>query len=378
MTKLIRKFRPFDYSYIREMESWLSHMSEQGLHVQKIGARLVTFEKGEPKRVAYHLALTIEKELKMEEHAFYEENGWEYIASYQYYHVLKATESAAAVQVDATIFPPLKKKLRANIYFPLVAIFIYTLLLAALWLLDGTPILRMVEGAVISQTLLGVVLLSNLIDPVQAFRNIRRFEETIHTKTMLHQHVDWQARKKIHQIRTVSFVMFALCAAALPFMQLIKSDYGEVRAAELDVPFIQLDELMQGKHTQGEEELDWYSTQWSVFAPVQYEVYQSGDGEENYVSVETKVYKLSIEALAPPLLNDLKKWYTYEGAPAFQANNSAAMFDELIVREASDRKELIARMGRVVLFARYEGEGEMDGLVERAAQVMREVSEGDF
>ncbi|MER1987738.1 MAG: DUF2812 domain-containing protein [Solibacillus sp.] len=377
MARLIRKFRPADYWYTEQYESWFSDMSLQGLHIKRIGTCLVKFKKGEPRKMEYRMTLTPDKEISDAQITLYKENGWTYVTSHQYFHIFVAAEGVQTreVPVDLHVLQQLRKALRSNFLFVLIGLIVYIGLVATLWFMDGTPTLLMVEGPVIYQTILVFILLGNLFEPLRGMRTIRRMEKNVRTGRDLDHYAKWRGHWWISRIRSRLVVIFVLLVATMSVMHLIKTDYGSVNTSELELPFIHLAQLESNLLVNEDDELGWYSVGWSVFAPVQYEVDEYGtvktDEGDISVRIETELYELRFQGLVTPLMTDLAKWYTYEEVPAF-TKRAHADFDQLLVREALGQKVLIASRGQIVLFARYEGEAKLDDLLARAVQVMQE------
>ncbi|MEG0385943.1 MAG: DUF2812 domain-containing protein, partial [Solibacillus sp.] len=162
MTKIVRKVRPGDYWRIGELESWFSDMSAKGLHFQKMGIHFAHFQKGEPKRMEYRIEVIQTKEMSYDQSNLYEENGWDYVASYQYFHVFSSLEEHHAPELhtdpmeQSYTLDQLNKRLILNfIQFSVVFLFIIGTL-AAMWFLDGTPIRRLVEGQLTQQITLSL------------------------------------------------------------------------------------------------------------------------------------------------------------------------------------------------------------------------------
>ena len=65
-------------------------MSLKGLHLHKVGTHLAHIKKGEPKRIEYRIEVTEKKRFSGEQVDLYEENCWEYITSYQWFHVFSS------------------------------------------------------------------------------------------------------------------------------------------------------------------------------------------------------------------------------------------------------------------------------------------------
>lgn len=371
------KLRLASYWYTEQYEQWFSHMALQGLYIKRLGTSMMTFEKGEPRHITYRIALTQYKAPSREQIARYEENGWQYVTSHQYFHVF-AGEQARDVQEDAEAqlykFAQLKKKHRTSLILLAFAAAIYIILLVALWQIGGTPILRLVEGTVISQTVLSTVLLYNLREPLTALQRLRQLENGL--KTELQREPSWQVSWQQQQrLITGLFLVLMLCTLLLPVMQLVKLEHTYLAAEDIPVPFIQLADV-ENHAVHLEDGSHYYAASWGLLAPVQYTVREYGTviaptGETLEASVETKRYDVRPKWLAAPLMHDLMKWHSYGEAPTYTEHVHPDV-DYMFVRQELEKKEVFAVKKGVVLYVRYFGEMELEAVVNRAVRVIEE------
>ena len=125
------------------------------------------------------------------------------------------------------------------------------------------------------------------------------------------------------------------------------------------------------------DNVDWgnsYSTNWSPFAPVQYESSENGlvpgelwaDGSGEYSpSIETKFYQLSFPSMTDNLISDLIKRYNFdnESMEAYVETKNPH-FDSLIVHVDEEFKEVFASKGKDVIYVRYYGYKDMNSVVK--------------
>ncbi len=111
---------------------------------------------------------------------------------------------------------------------------------------------------------------------------------------------------------------------------------------------------------------------WSLVAPVQYEMSESGivleetwkDSSGKYSpSINMTLFQLRWAFLSKPLVDDLAKWYSYEGTLSFNQVQHD-YFDKLVIQEEDGSKQIIASKGKVVMHIRYYGYSELDVLLE--------------
>jgi hypothetical protein len=390
MGNIVRKVRPTDYWRIGEHESWFSDMSLKGLHLYKMGTHFAKFKKGTPKRMEYRIEVTEKEEIYEAQIELYEEHGWEYITSYQYFHVFAAQEENEPTELhtdpaeQSYTLNYLNKRLMFNLILISIGVLLIVGMLGAVWFLDGTPILRVVEGYVIQQTILCVIVLYNVYYSTRAMVAIQALKRNLKEGKAINHHAPWEKSLRKGTLVSIIFLFTGLISLVLPFMQIIKMETYTLPNEESNLPLVRLADIEQNPKLISDEYyidgIDWanrYSTNWSIFAPVQYESNESGvindlkwlDNSGIYSpGISTEIYQLSFKTLAKPLISDLIKWHSYgdEQKPVVDKNHPK--FDKLIIHEDAEMKELYASKGKVVMYVRYHGYAEVDRLIELMAQ----------
>ncbi|MBD8035869.1 DUF2812 domain-containing protein [Solibacillus sp. A46] len=390
MSKIVRKIRPSEYWRIGEHESYFSDMSLMGLHLHKIGTHFIHFKKGEPNRIEYRMEVTKKKSISYEQIDLYEENGWEHVTSYQYFHVFSSPEESNAPEIhtdpaeQAYTLQQLSKILLVNLIAMSLIVPLSIGLLSATWFLDGTPVLRLVEGRMIQQSIMGIILLYYVYYSIGAARAIRSLKRDLKEGKAINHHAPWQ--NSLHKNSVLPFIFFgvALVSTILPVMQLIKMDTYTLPQEDIGLPIVRLADIEQNPLLKRDEyyidEVDWanrYSTNWGIFAPVQYEVDESGivedkvwldDGSTYSPTITSKVYKLTFQSLVEPLISDLIKWHSYEKEMDLYIERKHATLDKLMVYEENGMKKIVAAKGDVVMYVRYIGYAEFDLIIENIAQ----------
>lgn len=390
MTKMVRKIRPTNYWRIGEHESWFSDMSLQGLHLHKMGTHLAHFKKGESKRIEYRIEVTEKKLITYEQIDLYEENGWEYVTSYQWFHVFSSpTENnAAEIHTDpaeqAFTLQRLNKKLVFNLVWVSIGVALILGMLLAMWFLDGTPVLRLIEGYVFQQSILTMLYIYYVFIAIRAILAIKQLKNSLIEGKAINHHAPWKKSLPKNTVFSVMFIGIILISSILPFYQLKKMDTFTLPKNDEDLPFVRLADIEKNPQLTRDEyyidEVDWanrYKTNWSIFAPVQYETDEMGiikdemwlDKSGTYSpSVSTEIYKLTFQVFAKPLLSDLMEWHTYGDERGNFVERKHSGFDHLITHEDEEMKQLVASKDKVVMYIRYHGYAEMEAVVENAAQ----------
>ena len=165
MNKTVRKLRPSDYWRIGEHESWFTDMAAEGFHLKKMGLHFAHFVKGEPKKMRYRIDVSLKKKITPEQIEMYADSGWDYVTSYEFFHVfsspveLNAPELHTDPAEQSYTLKELDKKLAMNAGIVVVAVILMIGMVSAIWFLDGTPTFVFVEGIAIQQTILTIFYL---------------------------------------------------------------------------------------------------------------------------------------------------------------------------------------------------------------------------
>ena len=398
MTSIVRKLRPSNYWRIGEHESWFSDMSLQGLHLHNMGTSLAHFEKGKPQKMEYRIEVTKNKSISDEQIEMYEENGWDYVTSYQYFHVFaspverNATELHTDPAEQAYTLQRLSKRLILNVIVGAVGFAFIIGMLGASLFLDGTPILRLVEGFILQQMIMVFILLYLVYLSIRAMLAIRALRRNLKEGKSINHHAPWEKTLRKNTAISIVFVTIALASTTIPWIQILKGETVTLPEGDSDLPLVRLADLEQNPMLVREEYYmrdgidrgNSYSTNWSLFAPVQYESDENGviegkvwlDESGTYSpSISAEVYELTFQAFASPLVADLIKWHSYGDETERYVEINHAEFDQLIVYEEAEKKELFASKGKVVMYIRYYGYAEMESIIENAAQKIRLLAE---
>jgi Protein of unknown function (DUF2812) len=399
MNKTVRKLRPSDYWRIGEHESWFHDMAAKGFHLKKMGLYFAHFVKGEPKKVRYRIDVSLKKKITPEQIEMYSDSGWDYVTSYQFFKVysspveLDAPELHTDSAEQSFTLKALDKKLAFNASMCVAAIILMIGMLLAIWFLDRTPTYILVEGMVIQQTILTIFIGYLSYTSLQAAISIRALRKGLISGKPIDHHAPW---KKYHRLNSVIAFLFTTVvglSAILPFIQLVEGETKTLPEATLDLPIVRLADIEQNPAlTRGESSymrdgVDWdnrYTYNWSPLAPVQYESDENGvvPGEmwedksgEYSPSIHTRVYQLSVPALADHLIADLIKRYRYEYSIDNFIETKHADLDLLIVHEEDDFKEVFASKGKAVIYVRYYGYLDINSVIENIVEKIDFISE---
>lgn len=399
MNKTVRKLRPSDYWRIGEHESWFQDMAAKGFHLKKMGLPFAHFVKGEPKKMRYRIDVSLKKKITPEQIEMYADSGWDYVTGYRFFQVysspveLDAPELHTDPAEQSFTLRALDKKLAFNAVMVVVALLLMIGMLSAIWFLDGTPTFILVDGLAVQQTILSILFVYMAYISLQAAISIRALRKDLIEGKPINHHAPWKKHHRLNSVIAFLFTIVVGLSAIVPFGQLIKSDTKTLPEANLDLPIVRLADvehnpaLVRGESSYMKDDVDWdnrYTYNWSPLAPVQYEsdeigvvpgkMWEDGSGEYS-PSIHTRVYQLSVPAMADNLIFDLIKRYRYEYSDEDFVETKHPDFDLLIVHEEEDSKEVFASKGKAVIHVRYYGYADINSVIENIAEKIDLISE---
>ncbi|NEY73946.1 DUF2812 domain-containing protein [Bacillus mesophilus] len=399
MNKTVHKLRPSDYWRIGEHESWFADMADQGLHLKKMGIHFAKFVKGEPKKMRYRIDVSIKKRVTSEQKQMYVESGWDYVTSYNFFHVFSSPEELNAPELhtdpaeQSYTLKELDKRLVLSASIVVVAMVLLIGMLTALVFLDGTPTLAIIDGGVIQQSILSIFIVYSAYTSLQASISIRALRRQLIEGKPIDHHASWKKHYRLHSTIAFLFTFIVGMSAIVPFVQLTKMDTKTLAETNLDLPIVRLADveenptMVRGEPTYMSDNVDWgnrYSYYWSPLAPVHYETDEEGivpgkmweDKSGEYTpTIRTEVYQLNIPALADNLIVDLIERYRYEEDSEDYVETEHPDLDLLIVHEDREWKEVFAAKGKAVMYVSYHGYADINSVVENTVEKIKFISE---
>ncbi|MDF2548540.1 MAG: hypothetical protein K0R93_3438 [Anaerosolibacter sp.] len=398
MNRTIHKLRPTDYWRIGEHESWFADMAAEGLHLKKMGLHFVKFVKEEPKKTRYRIDISINREITPEQKQMYAESGWDYVTSYGNFNVfsspveLNAPELHTDPAEQSYTLKELDKRFAFNAIGVAVAVALMIGMVAFIWMLGSTPVLNLMEGIVIQQTILVMVELYVAYTSLKAAISIRALRKTLSEGKPIDHNAPWKKHHRVTFFIACMFIIFAVLGAILPWVQIAMSVTKTLPLEDTDLPIVRLSEVEQNpdlarKSPYAQDDIDWgnrYSYDWSLLAPVQYEsnergtvpntMWKGGSGKYS-PSISTTVYQLVIPAMGESVVSDFIKKYgrIYRGGDFIETDH--ADFDLLIVHEEDELKEVFAYKGKAVMYVRYHGYADINRVIESTARRIALISD---
>jgi hypothetical protein len=392
MGKTVRKLRPSDYWRIGEHESWFADMAEQGLQLKKMGKYFAKFAKGEPKKLRYRIDVSFSRKISSEQVEMYSESGWDYVTSYSYFHVFSSPAGLHAPELhtdpaeQSYTLKALDEKYAQTAWLVTIMILLTIGMLASIWFLDGTPTLLMVQGSVLIQTILTMILGYSAYNSLQAAISIRVLRKKLAEGKPIDHHAPWKKRFRRNTAISLLFMVAAGSIAVMSFTLLFIMDTKTLPEGNIDLPIVRLadveqnPEMVRAEPVYFDDDVDWgnrYSRNWSPLAPVQYEADESGvvpgkmwdDGSGEYSpSIQTEVYKLTLPSLADNLISDLIKRHEFEENFDLYQEKTHPHLDQLIVYEENNLKKVFAFQGDTVMYVWYSGKADVDAVIEAVVE----------
>ncbi|MEH7347020.1 DUF2812 domain-containing protein [Bacillus sp. JJ1532] len=397
MNKTVYKLRPSDYWRIGEHESWFADMAAEGFQLKRMRLHFAEFVKGEPQKMRYRIDVSMK--ITPEQIQMYAESGWDYVTSYNFFHVFSSPVELNAPEIhtdpaeQSYTLKKLDKKLAKNACITVAAIILMIGMLFSIWFLDGTPTFILVEGMVIQQTVLTIFFGYMAYTSLQAAISIRVLRKDLIEGKPIDHHAPWKRHYRLNSIIALFFTIVVGLSAILPFTQLVKGYTKTLPEASLDLPIVRLADveqnpaLVRGESSYMRDNVDWdnrYSYDWSPLAPVQYDTDENGvvpgkmweDGSGEYSpSIHTRVFQLSVPSIADHLISDLIKRYSYENSHREFVETKHPDLDLLIVHEEEESKEVFASMGKAVIYVRYHGYANINSVIENIVEKMELISD---
>ena len=370
MAKIVKKLKAMNQWRIGEQESWFSDMAAQGLHLQKICFYCAHCVKSAPTKREYRIEFSEKKQLNDEQLLLYEESGWLYVTSTGNMHIFVSVEEQPTVEVHTDLneqgftLDVLLKKMRLHAMIVIMLVLAMTILNYFTWFSDGVPIYHLINNGLVSSFISYFVIFIGVILSLSTFFAILRLRRQLAAGIPIDHHAPWRSYMRRSNLLTISYIVICLALIPIPFMQIVKMKEHTLPENNTDLPFIRLAEIEQNDALErqdyiiGDENFsNYYYTNWTPFASVQFDVTENGEiKEENYApSLYTDYYELRFSALAPAFIEDAIDYYMFGEEKVYQKIQDPA-FDLLYVYEEDGKIDLYAVKGKHVFIINYYGD----------------------
>ncbi|MCM3721263.1 DUF2812 domain-containing protein [Solibacillus isronensis] len=392
MAEIVRRIRPGQYGRIKEHESWFSDMSEQGLHFYEIGTHFAKFKKGDRKRMDYRLELAKSKYISSEKIRLFEESGWDYIASDRNFHVFaapvdrKASEPPIDREEQISIAKKAFNKALFNFIVNLIAIIVITTVFVKSFENGNISVLQLIDGYTLAPLLVLFVSFMQIIPIGKSLFGINHLRNELKAGILDDQQKPWENFYRSSIVYSFIVLVITLTLVLIPIYQIWSMKTSPLTEEDAGLPIVRLASIENQPHLkrkplyfEGEDLGSNYSSQWNIFASVQYDSTEMGviqEGEwydPNHAyqpSISSEVYKLRFHSHVSSLVNELIIKHTYGSEPRSFKERKHTAFDRLLIRDNSFHKDFLFVKGRAVMYINYTGQVEDDVIIEKAAEKM--------
>lgn len=380
-----------DIYAIGRNESWFSAMASTGLHLKKFGRLFVYFEKGEPKETKYRIDY-LKEAPSQEQLDVYHDCGWNFIANSGYFYVFSADEKSCTTELHTDpieqgfSLSELNKRLRNNLIIISIAILLFLGMMLSIYYFNDETFLFMIKGQFVQQMLLVIVELYVLYSVIRNYRVIHNFKQSLLQGAEINHNEDYRKARLLGGILVGIYLPIALFTIIIPFVDIAKSKDYTLPEGNTNLPIIRLAEIDKSRNLMREtgyngNNVDWanrVSYDWSLLAPVQYEIDEHGIvngemwGDKSGVyspSITTRYYKLTFGSMAENLTLDLINRYVWrDNAEVKDVNHPE--FDKLYIAEDDIRKQIFACLDNQVVHVTYYGKERIEDIIPLLAQKM--------
>ena len=351
-----RDARPAFLCDVAAIETWLEDWAAKGYRLVGFRGMNGVFVKDEPKTCRYRLEPLARKEKAPDPDraAVYDEMGWTYAATMgKAFHIWRCDDPAAPELdtdpvVQAEGYGYLKRRLlRELLWLPLVVLLLAAL---AVWSygLDDTPLwslLRDQAPGILTFRLLSFLALSAA--SVWEYRVMHRLLHRLKTGIPLDRPAPYRWQRRLGKI----FTALILCIFCSNLVSDLLGGFWPMWDSERAV-YVDLAVLEPGASV----ERISAETKVHELAPRMYMTNQSTADFKS--SLHTEYYRLRAAALVPALERDLLEWWSHYGDGPLKKLEEARL-DSFWWRDNGSSQEVVASLGRNVLFLRYEGPADL-------------------
>ena len=391
MGKTVFKRRFLDTWRIGEIESWLTDMAAQGLHLVNFGASLVRFERGESENMRYRVDFTQAEGYAMEEQlTLYAENSWEFVCDLPGCRIFRSPDSLNAPELhtdpaeQAFVIRRLHRRMIASaigvIAFSLLMTFIAISLQSVSFV--KPPLLSLIElfqltlPASVTATLVGIV------SSVRSLISVGGLIKSMREGRAINHRADWKRLRRFWRIGMTMLYVAYLSSLALLLIQYALHSTEELPLVDsgqmyLRLSDIETDSALERREFPRIDDFDWGNyvmRTWSPFAPVMLTISENGivsgrmwsDGSGEYSpSIDVNLYRLRFPWLVDSVFRDLLSYHypDYDAALYERADKSG--FDRLLVISRDDfYQNIFASKDNTVVRVRYIGEEDIDAVIK--------------
>lgn len=347
-----RDARPAFLGDVAAIETWLEDWAAQGYRLTGFKGMYGIFVQAEPQSCRCRLEPLAKKEKApaLDRAEAYREMGWVYVATMgKAFHVWRCDDPAAPELdtdpvVQAEGYGYLKRRLlRELLWLPLAVLLLLALGVWA-YTLEDFPLWSVLhEQAPGVLTLWAVAVPALLAAAVWEYRVMRRLIHRLKTGIPLDRPAPYRRQRRLARLA----MALCICLICSNLASDLLGGFWSMRDPEkaLVVDLAVLDPEAAVEHTSAQVKVH-------ELAPRMYRTSQFTADLSR--SLQTEYYHLRAAALVPALERDVLGWRTRYGDSAMERLEDSRL-DSFWWRDTGGRQEVVAVLGRNVLFLGYEG-----------------------
>lgn len=258
----------------------------------------------------------------------------------------------------------LEKKLTWDSLFMLAAILFFIGMIFSVYFLDEEPYLNMVKGQFVQHILLILIYLYLLYSTIRNRTTICKLRKSLLQGKEIDHSQEYGKARLQGGILTAMLIPVLLCAVFIPFTQIYMSKEYTLPEASVRLPAVRLADIEQTDHYKNEiDGAYWVRYNWSLLAPVKYEIVEKGIVDGKYSpSITTRFYRLTFSGMADKLTLDLISHYIYVKDTDIRTFSVPGP-DKVYIAEENSRKQIFAYSGNKVIHVSYRGKAEIERII---------------
>ncbi|MBC2725656.1 MAG: DUF2812 domain-containing protein [Desulfosporosinus sp.] len=364
-------------------EAWFSDMARKGLHLKKIGRIFGYFENGEPRETNYRIDI-IKENPSQEQLDVYHDCGWDIVTNNRDFYIFSADAKTSTTELhtdpieQGLSLSDLNKRLRNNLIMMSMAMMLFLGMMFSAYFLNKEPFLFMIKGSFVQQMLLVVVELYVFYSVIRNYVAIRNLKKSLLQGNSINHREDFRKARLTGGILAAIFLPLAIVCICIPLVEISKRQDYTLTENNTNLPIVRLTEIEQNPKLRRERgytsnNVDWanrVSYDWSLLAPVQYEIDEHGiiegevwgDNSEEYSpSITTRFFKLTFGNMAEKLTFDLISRYVYRDDTEIKAINHSEL--KMYLAEEGIRKHIFTYLDNKVMHVAYYGKRPIEDII---------------
>ncbi|WP_274309906.1 DUF2812 domain-containing protein [Solibacillus daqui] len=371
-----RKLVPVELWQRGQVESWLTEQAQHGLKLEKINSFMATFQKTEPQDLEYRMIIMHEKDSFPPNTKALEQEGWQYVVSYEYYHIFCSQQADASSEIESLVeqaasFDEIIKKTRNQILINSVSTIVILTLIIALFRNAMMPITNTIEGYTLGTLFMIFTNSCMVVIFLTEWLGVKRLKRQLQQGRAL----DYRAGWRIPRLKKFGWKLGYLSIIIVCFVVIIKqvnsSSYETLPNDTGDLPILRLAMIESPEilTQQALSENDWYNLleqNRSIFAPEQYKFRETLSVRlENQQLYEPRFEYNTIECVVPSLaialFNEWATYYEVDNEPNF----SHTEFDHVLVAKIyEDTSRILTIKEKRVQYVDYQGEANIETILK--------------